>query len=55
MPTKPNEQVLNASKKNLNPHDLLTSIIQETPELRQGLLDAGLIEEVDPSQIGADD
>lgn len=43
MPTKPDKTVLEAAKKNLNPKDVLRVVIQETPELRDALLNEGLI------------
>lgn len=46
MPTKPEQSIIAAAKKHLKPQDVLRATIQETPELRQALLDAGLIQEV---------
>lgn len=50
MPTKPSFKELNAAeamRKNPNfGHDVLESIINETPELKQALLERGLVQEV---------
>ena len=46
MPKKPTQQEIEAGKKNLDPKQVLEVIINETPELKQALLDAGLVEEV---------
>lgn len=47
MPTKPSAEVLNAAKVKLNPKEVLEVVINETPELRDDLLKAGLVEEVE--------
>lgn len=41
MPTKPTKQAIEAGKKVLNPKDVVRTIIQETPELRDAALAAG--------------
>lgn len=46
MPKKPDSITIEASKKKLDPHAVFTVIINETPELREPLLAAGLIEEI---------
>ena len=49
MPRKPSKEVIEASKKHLNPIDVFTAVINDAPEcseLKQALLDKGLIEEV---------
>lgn len=45
MPVKPNEDVINAAKAKLNPHDVVQAIVNETPELARALVDAGLAKE----------
>ena len=46
MPKKPDKLTIEASKHALDPHAVLTVIINETPELREPLLAKGLIEEI---------
>lgn len=46
MPKKPNKTTLEACKKNLDPVELVLTIINETPELRQDALDAKIVREV---------
>ncbi len=46
MPKKPDKMTIEASKKKLDPHAVLSVIINETPELRDALLKAGLVEEI---------
>lgn len=46
MPTKPTQTVINAAKKSLDPKEVLTVIIAETPELRQAMIDKGLVKEI---------
>ena len=46
MPVKPTEEVINAAKVKLNPHDVVQAIVNETPELARALVDAGLATEV---------
>ena len=46
MPIKPSEDVINAAKVKLNPHDVVQAIVNETPELARALVDAGLATEV---------
>lgn len=50
MPTKPNAEVMQAFDKFKDDpefsHDVVESIINDNPTLRQGLIDAGLVEEV---------
>lgn len=48
MPKKPNKIIINAAKKNLKPVDVLTAVLNEPQcaELKKGLIEAGLIEEV---------
>lgn len=50
MPTKPNAEVMRAFDKFKDDpefsHDVVESIINDNPTLRQGLIDAGLVEEV---------
>ena len=46
MARKPTKDVINAAKKELNPLDLLNVIINEEKELKEALLNRGLVEEV---------
>ena len=46
MPKKPDKSTIDASKKKLDPHAVLSAIINETPELREALLNAGVVEEI---------
>lgn len=50
MPTKPNPEVMQAYDKFKDDpkfsHDVVESIVNGNPTLRQGLIDAGLVEEV---------
>lgn len=50
MPTKPTSEVMRAFDKFKNDpkfsHDVVESIINDNPTIRQGLIDAGLAEEV---------
>ena len=46
MPKKPDKMTIDASKKKLDPKAVLSAVINETPELRDALLEAGLVEEI---------
>ena len=46
MPKKPEKNIIEASKKKLDPKAVLSAIVNETPELRDALLQAGLVEEI---------
>lgn len=46
MPKIPDKKIIEASKKKLDPRAVLSAIINETPELKEGLLKAGLVEEI---------
>lgn len=48
MPRKPTQDIINAAKKKLNPVDVLTAVLNEPEcaELRQSLIDAGLVKEI---------
>lgn len=46
MPKKPSSAVIDAAKAKLDPKAVLQVVIQENPELREALLNKGLIEEV---------
>lgn len=46
MPKKPDINIIEASKKSLDPKAVLSAVINETPELRDALLKAGLVEEI---------
>lgn len=43
MPTKPTSEVIEASKHKLNPRDVVRVVIQETPELRDAAIAAGVV------------
>lgn len=45
MAIKPDQSVIDACKKNLDGRKVLLTVINETPELRQTLLDEGVIVE----------
>lgn len=47
VPTKPSSEVINAAKVKLDPREVLEVVINETPALRDDLLKAGLVEEVE--------
>lgn len=46
MPKIPDKYTIEASKKKLDPKAVLSAIINETPELCDALLAAGLVEEI---------
>lgn len=48
MPRKPNKDIIEAAKVKLKPVDVLTAVLNEPEcsELRQALIDAGLVEEI---------
>ena len=46
MPRKPDQTTIDAAKAKLDPREVLQVIINETPELRDALLEQGLVEEV---------
>lgn len=46
MPKKPEKEIIEAGKKKLDPRAVLEAIINETPDLRDALLQAGLVEEI---------
>lgn len=46
MPKQPDKITIEASKKKLDPRAVLSAVINETPELRDALLKAGLVEEI---------
>lgn len=43
MPTKPSKELIEAGAKDLNPRDVLRVVIQETPELRDAAISAGVV------------
>ena len=45
MPTIPKDNVIEACKRKLNPKDVLSVIISETPELRVPLVEKGIVKE----------
>lgn len=46
MPKQPDKLTIEASKKKLDPKAVLSAVINETPELKEALLKAGLVEEI---------
>lgn len=46
MPVKPDKKLMEKARKNIDPKKAVLTIINETPVLRDGLLAAGIIEEV---------
>lgn len=50
MPKKPDQKIVDASKKHVDPKDVLIAFIQETPELREKLLKDGIIYEVEENR-----
>ena len=47
MPPQPTSEVINAARVKLDPRDVREVVINETPALRDDLLKAGLVEEVE--------
>lgn len=47
MPTKPTQVQIDAGKQKLNPRDVLRVVIQETPELRDAAISAGVVKKVE--------
>ena len=47
MPRKPDRFTIDAAKAKLDPREVLQVIINETPELRDALVERGLVKEVD--------
>lgn len=47
MPRKPDSTTIDAARAKLDPREVLQVIVNETPELRDALLDRGLVKEVD--------
>lgn len=50
MPTKPPKEVINASKSELDAKQLVLTIINEDPILREQALEEGLVREVRPKE-----
>jgi hypothetical protein len=48
MPKKPTREVIEAAKKTLDPREVMQAIVNDPAcaELRAGLIDAGLVEEI---------
>lgn len=53
VPTKPSQDIINASKNKLNPHDVMEAVINETPELARMLVDKGLARELTDEEVAA--
>ena len=53
MPTKPSQDIINASKYKLNPHAVMEAVINETPELARMLVDKGLARELTDEEVAA--
>lgn len=47
MPVKPSKKVLDLAHKTLDPKEVLTVIIAESPDIKKALFDADLIEAYD--------
>ena len=47
VPIKPKSEVIYADKVKLDPREVLEVVINETPAMRDDLLKAGLVEEVE--------
>lgn len=47
MPTKPTKEVIEASKKKLDPRAILEAVLNDTPELAKPLMERGLVEKVE--------
>lgn len=47
MPRKPDSTTIEAARAKLDPREVLQVIVNETPELREALLERGLVKEVD--------
>jgi hypothetical protein len=47
MPRKPSKEEIDAAKNKLDPKAVVEVIINETPELKDALLNAGLVVEVE--------
>ena len=53
MPTKPSQDIINASMNKLNPHAVMEAVINETPELARMLVDKGLARELTNEEVAA--
>lgn len=53
MPTKPSQDIINASKNKLNSHAVMEAVINETPELARMLVDKGLARELTDEEVAA--
>lgn len=53
VPTKPDVNIINAARKNLDPHAVMEAVINETPELARSLVDAGLAVEMSDEEMKA--
>lgn len=51
VPTKPDDTILKAAHKNLDPHAVMEAVINETPELARSLVDAGLARELTDEEV----
>ena len=47
VPTRPTSEQIEAGKQKLDPRDVLRVIIQETPELRDAAISAGVVNTVE--------
>lgn len=47
MPRKPDSTTIDAARAKLDPREVLQVIVNETPELRDALLEKDLVKEVD--------
>lgn len=53
VPTKPSQDIINASKNKLDPHAVMEAVINETPELARMLVDKGLARELTDEEVAA--
>lgn len=53
VPTKPSQDIINASKTHLDPHAVMEAVVNETPELARMLVDKGLARELTDEEVAA--
>lgn len=53
MPTKPSQDIINASKTHLDPHAVMEAVVNETPELARMLVDQGLATDLTDEEVAA--
>ena len=45
MPTKPSKEIIDACKSKLDPRDVISVVINETPELSQAIRESGIFDQ----------